>query len=254
LDVHYSYQEAKLAVADSHATDSDETAIAWYARMAKEQTGYYYPTEMEIRLMNVIKAGNSTELVHILQHLYNENFLNRTLSASMKQHLFSELHATELKLQDEIGQRFPAEENDPSFEPYITGNEQVLRDVFLQFHHLCRSNERNKKSRNTHLLDRILAYIQDHFQNPNISLYAIASHFNLSESYLSQFFKEQTGETFSSYLENLRISLACRLMEQGSLSIDNIAVQAGYNSTHSFRRAFKRTMGVSPSSYKEMKG
>jgi two-component system response regulator YesN len=254
LDVHYSYQEAKLAVTNSHATDSDETAIAWYAQMAKEQTGYYYPTEMEIRLMNVIKAGNSTELGHILQHLYNENFLNRTLSISMKQHLYSELRATELKLEEELGQHVLAEENDPGFGQYITGNEQVLRDIFLQFHYLCRTNERNKKSRNTHLLDQIMAYINDHFQNPNINLYAIASHFNLSESYLSQFFKEQSGETFSSYLENLRISLACRLIEQGSLSIDNIAVQAGYNSTHSFRRAFKRTMGVSPSSFKEMKG
>lgn len=253
LDVHYSYQEAKLAVADSHAIDHDETAIVWYTQMAKEQTGYYYPTEMEIRLMNVIKAGNSSELGHILQHLYNENFMNRTLSASMKQHLISELQATELKLRDELGQHFLAEENEPGFEPYIPDSEQVLQDVFLQFHHLCRSNERNKKSRNTFLLDQILAYINDHFQNSNINLYAIASHFNLSESYLSQFFKEQTGETFSSYLENLRITLACRLIEQGSLSIDNIAVQAGYNSTHSFRRAFKRTMGVSPSSYKEMK-
>ncbi|MCS7461431.1 helix-turn-helix domain-containing protein [Paenibacillus doosanensis] len=254
LDVHYSYQEAKLAVTDSHVADSDKSAIVWYARMAKEQTGYYYPTEVEIRLMNVIKAGNSTELAHILQHLHNENFLTRTLSAGMKQHLFSELQATELKLKDELGHHFIAEENDPGFVPDFSGTEPILREIFLQFHHLCRSNERNKKSRNTHLLDKIVAYINDHFQDPNISLYAIASHFNLSESYLSQFFKEQSGETFSSYLEKLRISLACRLIMQGSASIDSIAVQAGYNSTHSFRRAFKRTMGVSPSSYKGIQG
>ncbi|WP_176835506.1 MULTISPECIES: helix-turn-helix domain-containing protein [unclassified Paenibacillus] len=254
LDVHYSYQEAKLAVTDSHVEGGDKPAIVSYARIAKEQTGYYYPTEVEIRLMNVIKAGNSAELAHILQHLHNENFLTRTLSAGMKQHLLSELQATELKLKDELGHPPVVEENDPGYTLDIADTEPGLRDIFLQFHHLCRSNERNKKSRNTHLLDKIVAYIHDHFQDPNISLYAIASHFNLSESYLSQFFKEQSGETFSSYLEQLRISLACRLIAQGSLSIDNIAVQAGYNSTHSFRRAFKRTMGVSPSSYKEMQG
>ncbi|RTE10795.1 helix-turn-helix domain-containing protein [Paenibacillus whitsoniae] len=252
LDVHYSYQEAKLAVTDSHAADSGKSAIGWYARMAKEQTGYYYPTEVEIRLMNVIKAGNATELAHILQHLYNENFLTRTLSAGMKQHLFSELQATELKLKEEMGHHVLVEETDADLGLNLSGAEPSLREIFLQFHHLCSSNERNKKSRNTHLLDKIVAYINDHFQDPNISLYAIASHFNLSESYLSQFFKEQSGETFSSYLEQLRISLACRLIAEGSLSIDNIAVQAGYNSTHSFRRAFKRTMGVSPSSYKDM--
>lgn len=254
LDVHYSYQEAKMAVTDSYLADSERSAIVWYARMAKEQTGYYYPTEVEIRLMNVIKAGNSAELALILQHLHDENFATRTLSIGMKQHLLSELQATELKLKEEIGYHFVVEENEPGFVLDIPDTEPALRDIFLQFHSLCRSNERNKKSRNTHLLDKIVLYINDHFQDPNISLYAIASHFNLSESYLSQFFKEQSGETFSSYLEQLRISLACRLIAQGSLSIDNIAVQAGYNSTHSFRRAFKRTMGVSPSSYKEMQG
>ncbi|WP_167859185.1 helix-turn-helix domain-containing protein [Paenibacillus cymbidii] len=252
LEVHYSFQEAKLAVSSGITAGGDELAPVWHARMVKEQTSYYYPTEVEIRLMNVIKAGNAAELAHILRHLHDENFVTRTLSAVSKQYLLGELQATERKLTDDIGRNGIMEANDSRPAPDLPGVDPILQDIFVQFQSLCRSSERNKKSRNTQLMDKIVAHINEHFQDANLSLYAIASHFNLSESYLSQFFKEQSGETFSSYLEQLRISLACRLIAQGSLSIDNIAVQAGYNSTPSFRRAFKRTMGVSPSSYKEL--
>lgn len=252
FDVHYSFQEAKQAVTDSQAAGGDEPAVVWYAHMKKRHTGYYYPTEVEIRLMNVVKAGNAAELEHILQHLHHENFVVRSLSTVTKQHLLADLQATERKLKDELGRQLPDETAEHGPILAFAGLDQDLHDVFLPFLQLCRSIERNKKSRNTRLMDKIVGYIDEHFQDANLSLYAIASHFNLSESYLSQFFKEQSGETFSSYLEKLRISLACRLIAEDTLSIDSIAAQAGYNSTHSFRRAFKRTMGVSPSSYKQL--
>jgi two-component system response regulator YesN len=252
LDVHYSFQEAKQAVIDSHAIGGEEPSVVWYAKLKKEHTGYYYPTEVEIRLMNVVKAGNASELEHMLLHLHNENFVAKTLSTVTRQHLLSDLQATERKLMDEIGRHVTVEPIDPNPTLTFAGIEKDLQNVFILFQHLCRSIEKNKKSHNTRLMDKIVTHIHDHFQDSNLSLYGIASHFNLSESYLSQFFKEQSGETFSSYLENLRISLACRLIVQNTLSIDSIAAQAGYNSTHSFRRAFKRTMGVSPSSYKQL--
>ncbi|WP_158289566.1 helix-turn-helix domain-containing protein [Paenibacillus flagellatus] len=252
LDVHYSFQEARLAVADSRSAGDGELAVVWYDRMDKKHTGYYYPTEIEIRLMNVVKAGNAPELEHMLRHLHHENFVAKTLSAVTKQHLLSDLESTERKLKDEVGRHLPSEAAAPDSGETFADIDNELRDVFLRLHHLCRSIEKNKKSRNTRLMDRIVAHIDEHYRDANLSLYAIASHFNLSESYLSQFFKEQSGETFSSYLEKLRINLACRLIEEDAMSIESIAAQAGYNSTHSFRRAFKRATGVSPSSYKRL--
>ncbi|GGD52971.1 helix-turn-helix domain-containing protein [Paenibacillus nasutitermitis] len=252
FDVHYSYQEAKQAVTDTQTAGGEEPAVVWYAQMKNRHTGYYYPTELEIRLMNVVKAGNAAELEHLLQHLHHENFAVRSLSPVTNQHLLGDLQATERKLKDELGGQLPSEAADPGPVPAFVGYDKDLQDMFFQFLQLCRSIEKNKKSRNSRLMDEIVAHIDEHFQDANLSLYAIASHFNLSESYLSQFFKEQSGEKFSSYLENRRISLACKLIVQDTQSIDSIAVQTGYNSTHSFRRAFKRTMGVSPSSYKQL--
>ena len=55
---------------------------------------------------------------------------------------------------------------------------------------------------------------------------------------------------FAEYLEQLRIDQACTLLKEGVL-VSLIAEKTGYNSVQSFRRAFKRVKGVSPSEYRE---
>ena len=56
--------------------------------------------------------------------------------------------------------------------------------------------------------------------NPDLCVSGISSIFGLSESYFSQFFKEQTGENFSAYLENKRIKHACELLDTTDKSVN----------------------------------
>lgn len=259
LDVQYSFQEARSAARHISACGADERTIARYSQISKVDVGYYYPTEIEIRLMNVVKAGNAAELYPIVRHLCDENFVSRNLPGKTSGYLLNDLQATVMKLQNELSAAERAAEDtdsadlqDLSSAMPTGGIDKPFQAVFLQLLRLCQSVDKNKKSRNTRLMDSIVAYIGERFRDANLSCYAVASHFNVSESYLSQFFKEQSGETFSSYVEQLRLSLARRLIAEGTLSIERIAEQTGYNSTHSFRRAFKRVVGVSPSSYKEL--
>lgn len=71
------------------------------------------------------------------------------------------------------------------------------------------------------------------------------------EKYISQLFKEVTGVNFSDHLIKVRMDQAIILLKENGLTVDEIAVRVGYNSSHSFRRAFKRLMGVSPSTYRQ---
>lgn len=71
------------------------------------------------------------------------------------------------------------------------------------------------------------------------------------EKYISQLFKEVTGVNFSDHLIKVRMDQAIILLKESGLTVDEIAVRVGYNSSHSFRRAFKRLMGVSPSAYRQ---
>jgi len=115
---------------------------------------------------------------------------------------------------------------------------------------ICMLANEQKRSHNDQLAGSIIGYLNTNYSDPNLCVSVIASYFNLSDSYFSQFFKEQVGETFGVYLEKLRIQRACELLENNELMAD-VAQKVGYNSVHSFRRAFKKVMGVVPSEYKK---
>ena len=78
----------------------------------------------------------------------------------------------------------------------------------------------------------------------------MASTFSITESYLSFFFKEQTGENFSGYVETVRITHAVELLRTTEMSIADVAAAVGYNSDKTFRRVFKKAKGISPSDYR----
>ncbi|MFQ9396367.1 MAG: helix-turn-helix domain-containing protein [Lachnospiraceae bacterium] len=53
------------------------------------------------------------------------------------------------------------------------------------------------------------------------------------------------GMSFSSYLEQRRMARACELLKDG-VAVKETAEKVGYCSDYSFRRAFKRVLGIPP--------
>jgi len=96
----------------------------------------------------------------------------------------------------------------------------------------------------------IQAYILENFRDPNLALSTIASRFRLTETYLSQLFKDQTGVNYSVFLEQNRIEEARRLLEQSELSISEVVARVGYHINSTFYRAFRRMYGVSPTGFR----
>ena len=86
-------------------------------------------------------------------------------------------------------------------------------------------------------------------KNPALCLSKISDEFHISESYFSHMFKENMNVNFSVYLEDLRLTEAAHLIEKGESGINEIALEVGYNNQTSFRRAFKKKYGVTPSSF-----
>ena len=73
----------------------------------------------------------------------------------------------------------------------------------------------------------------------------------MSETAIYQFFRDHMACTFADMLEHKRIQEACKLLVRKEYQIKEIAAMAGYSSDTSFRRAFKRVMGVSPGEYSQ---
>jgi len=89
-------------------------------------------------------------------------------------------------------------------------------------------------------------FIEQHYADPDLSLNEVAALVNLSASYFSVVFSQETGHTFKEYLTGIRISKAKELLRMTGLRSADIAYQVGYNDPHYFSSVFKKHTGLSP--------
>lgn len=76
--------------------------------------------------------------------------------------------------------------------------------------------------------------------------------FPISRSYLSLLFNRELGQPFSDYVNQFRIEESKRLMEvEPQAGIQDIAERSGFHSISTFRRAFQKYTGTTPSEYKK---
>ncbi len=247
-DVSFSFSEAKVALQHLNFGVSSEYMI-WYSDLPVSRCSYYYPLDVEKMLVNMVKSGNKEELKRTLHHINQKNFIERCLPFSMQSQLFHEMKATLLKICDETNAGESLKEL-KDLKMWDTSSKDCLSELSKEFFNLGALINSNKRSHNKKMLDEIIDFLRTNFYNPNISLDSVSSGYKISASYLSQFFKEQTGQNFSDYLEELRMKEACVLLTNQSLTVEEIAGRVGYNTPYSFRRAFKRCIGKLPNEYR----
>jgi AraC-like DNA-binding protein len=98
-------------------------------------------------------------------------------------------------------------------------------------------------------IEKICQYIEDNF-NKEITLIEIAGLVNMSESAVSHFFKKRTSRTFISYLTEVRIGHAARLLAETTQSISDVCFQSGFENLSNFNRTFKKHKHQTPSEYR----
>ena len=247
IEVHYSMQEA-LAAADyvADSTTGAQSHIIWYKDVTSKNTLEVFGKDQEQMLVNLVRQGDGDALCAHLDGLF-AGTQYRGLSAGVKQLYLAHLHTvlmrmaadTKIDVDFKLLEKRATEKRDVYF--------LALREAYIQ---LCNQLRKAKKGRKQQLKESILAYINERFSNSGLSVAVLASHFNVAENYFSQFFSEQVGEPFSRYLERVRIEHAAKLLtEDATLTINDVALRSGYNSTNTFRNAFKRVMGTIPSEY-----
>lgn len=97
-------------------------------------------------------------------------------------------------------------------------------------------------------LQAALANVEQHYAG-KLRQSAVAASCGMSSYAFSRAFKAQYGMTFSQYLMRYRIGRACRLLRYGSHSATTAGLAVGFNDSSHFARAFRKLLGISPSSY-----
>ncbi|MBD3859217.1 response regulator [Bacillus sp. 28A-2] len=100
-------------------------------------------------------------------------------------------------------------------------------------------------------IERAKRYIKTHFCE-QITLEQTAAYVDLSPTYFTKRFKDETGLTFKEYVTTCRLDKIKMLLKDSSLSLKEITYQAGYTDPNYVSRVFKKMVGCSPKEYRKL--
>lgn len=246
-EVYRSYEEARQASSFQQMYEDD--ICLWYEDIPSGNAKYYYPLELEERLIRQTQLGDKEEIQNIFKEIYQENFVRRKLSITITKQLLKAINNTLYRIMDE--ELLSLFNNFEEISDNVNINE-YYQHLVANFLKACEIIAARRQVSRKELAKRIIKYLESNYTQPDLCLMSVAEEFKLSTTYISQIFKEEIGKNFSDYLEELRLSHACRLLSGTDLSVTEIAAQVGYGSDKAFRRAFKRVKGMSPTDFRKI--
>ena len=119
-----------------------------------------------------------------------------------------------------------------------------------------------RSRRDLHHLGRLLAdYVEKEkeFLSPDLSVFVLAEHFNVSQDEIVDAVHQQHGSTFADYIDSLRIEYALRLLRKGEHlyntdepeDMERLAHQCGYLDRARFENSFRKIMQTSVKDYRQ---
>ncbi len=239
------YNLCREALRQSSFLDTKEAVLWDAAQLSDGHNLFYYPADFEARLCRQLKAGETDTALENVKEVVEKNLFQMHLQPKMRQIFVSQLKAALLRsLDDSLLPSYQEQifRLDPESPPKVL-QEKVL-GITSEIGEIYQNRGGKKKDG---LKQEMLSFVEQEFGNPAMSLKYAASRFRLSEAYFSQLFKELTGDNFSVYLDQIRMKHAYRLLLEQKMKVDDVAEKCGYSTTSTFRRAYKRFYGVSPS-------
>ncbi|WP_214625856.1 response regulator [Paenibacillus agaridevorans] len=137
----------------------------------------------------------------------------------------------------------------PSLLALLTRNEEQSPVLDIEVQTPSEGETRNDNN------DRIIIrsakhYIAEYFEM-DLTLTSVSMHVGLNPVYFSRLFKQETGQTYSDYVIDLRIKKAVDYLRDPKYKVYEIGYLVGYKNTKYFHKLFKRQTGFTPSEYRD---
>ena len=242
---------AAVSVAERRTTDSPAVCMeeAWIFPTREPLTQIFSLEPMfwrQIQQHAFFDAATTLEQLIQLTSL-DQGSLERTLAS-----VFSRM---ELVLQTTVQEHGGDPMRDSEFAPLLPALSEVktyqeMREVCydilatLEDRFYTPPNARNKKMAN------IESYITANFTDQMMSATSIAEQFKISPSYLSRIFKADMGIGIVEYIHRIRVDAAIELLKDESLTMDAVAIKAGFSNRWVLTRVFKKIVGMTPGAFR----
>lgn len=130
----------------------------------------------------------------------------------------------------------------------ISEVKNLMWDMFRTY---CRLVRKHSIKSYSPIVQKVIIKIDSDI-SADLTLGELAKFHRVSSGYLSTIFKKETGKSITEYIRERRIKHATHLLATTSLQIQTIALHCGIMDVQYFTKLFKRTVGKSPTEYREM--
>ncbi|MGA1544077.1 MAG: helix-turn-helix domain-containing protein [Saprospiraceae bacterium] len=103
--------------------------------------------------------------------------------------------------------------------------------------------------RDVNRLAAVFRHVESNFKE-EISLNQAADLINMTVPAFCRYFKKTTNKTFTQFLNNYRISYACKLLSNEEISISEVSFESGFNNLSHFNKQFRKIVNCSPKEYR----
>lgn len=118
---------------------------------------------------------------------------------------------------------------------------------------IARTLKSTRKEIKNELIEKAVAYILVHYEDEQLSADQLCRYLHISPNYFSALFKKEMEMTFTSYLTQIRIDQAKKLLQTTDKKTAEIGYAVGYSEGHYFSYVFKKTTGYAPTEYRNGK-
>ena len=208
-------------------------------------------------IYNFLKSGTISEVDDLVEEYFDSMGKEAVESILLRQYVLVESMLSTVAFLENLGiskeniSGILGEYSDPVRFVESTDTARAYIKGLLRLAIDYRNQMSDKKY--TEIIEKAKKYIQENYQNEDMSLLSVASNVNVSSNHFSAVFRKETGETFIDYLTTVRMEKAKDLLACTSMKTSEVGFEVGYRDPHYFSYIFKKTQGMTPKDYRRTK-
>ena len=255
-ELKYSFKEAENALEYSTLLRKEGRLAAYIKDVEPEDTTSRLQLEEhdERLLLNAIKGNNCDKVRSQI-----ERFFARLEQASLPfyqyQMYIMEIFTVIMKLvnvyQLDTKAVFDGETNYISAVLGLHSLEEIKNWFITTCGRVSRLIQKERTDTGEKLIEKAKQYVEENYTDAELSVESLCDNLHISPAYFSTIFKKETGVNFISYLTDMRMEHAMKLLDTTDDKTYMIAAKSGYAEPNYFSYAFKKHVGMSPSKYRK---
>ena len=236
---------------ESYAIQAQINNYIYHLKTKEEEV---YPIDKEKALLRSIAKAEKEEARRLLNELLGHILFSCGANFTLMKDRLDELLVLMGRAAVSAGADAQLIMRETSQRKQTLASMQEVEPLFLwlsqQMNSMMESVFQFSDARHANVIHRCVQYIETNYYE-KITLEQLAKAAYLSPSYLSRVFAKETGVSFNTYLNTVRIQKSKALLLHDGLRLIDIAGAVGFEDQSYFTKVFKRIVGVTPNHYRD---